>query len=179
MYSSAYEHCFPLLMDIEGGLTDHPGDPGGQTKYGISRLAYPEEDIENLTPERAKFLIHRDYWTAIRGDAINDRAIAFEILETAFILDPPGHPIRAAKIAQGALILFGVNVTYDGLIGPETIAALNAYRHKRDLIKLMNGLQLLALIFGARAETKIIDLVRKRLRHLQTFLRGWLRRIAL
>ena len=179
MYSSAYEHCFPLLLDIEGGRSDHPADPGKLTKYGISKLAYPEEDIENLTLERAKFLIHRDYWTAIHGDAINDRAIAFEMLETAFILDPRGYPVRATKIAQGALILFGVNVTYDGLIGPETIAALNAYPHKRHLIKLMNGLQLLALILGAKGEAQIIDLVRKRLRHLQTFLRGWLRRISL
>jgi hypothetical protein len=38
---------------------------------------------------------------------------------------------RSVKIAQGALIIHGVKVIFDGIIRPQTIGALNAYPHKR------------------------------------------------
>ncbi len=46
----------------EGGYVNDPQDPGGETKYGISKRAYPNEDIKNLTLDRAYELYKRDYW---------------------------------------------------------------------------------------------------------------------
>ena len=46
----------------EGGYVNHPNDRGGPTNFGISSLWYPNEDIKNLTPERASALLYRDYW---------------------------------------------------------------------------------------------------------------------
>jgi lysozyme family protein len=46
----------------EGGYVNDPQDPGGETKYGISKRAYPKEDIKNLTIDRAYELYKRDYW---------------------------------------------------------------------------------------------------------------------
>jgi len=37
-------------------------DPGGETNMGISKRQYPNEDIKNLTVERAKQLYYKDYW---------------------------------------------------------------------------------------------------------------------
>jgi lysozyme family protein len=62
------------LGPIEGGYSTDRNDPGNWTggaigagefkgtKYGISAKQYPEEDIPNLTRERAHELYRRDYW---------------------------------------------------------------------------------------------------------------------
>lgn len=51
------------IIKIEGGYVNDPDDPGGETKYGISKRAFPTEDIRNLTEERARFLYAEGYWT--------------------------------------------------------------------------------------------------------------------
>lgn len=50
------------ILEVEGGYVNHPNDPGGETKYGISKRAYPNLDIRNLTPEAALAIYRRDYW---------------------------------------------------------------------------------------------------------------------
>ena len=57
-----FPRCLPTILAMEGGLVDHPSDPGGLTKYGISQRAYPAEDIRALTKARAGELYRRDYW---------------------------------------------------------------------------------------------------------------------
>ena len=69
----SYEtHNFKVAMAFvrkwEGGYVNDPDDPGGETKYGISKRAYPQEDIKNLTRERAEFLYKRDYWDPLDLD---------------------------------------------------------------------------------------------------------------
>lgn len=49
-------------MRFEGGYVNDPADPGGETKYGISKRAYPNVDIRNLTPELAGTIYENDYW---------------------------------------------------------------------------------------------------------------------
>lgn len=57
-----FDRAFDLLIEFEGGFVNDPNDRGGATIYGISQKAYPNEDIKNLTPARAKELYLRDYW---------------------------------------------------------------------------------------------------------------------
>ena len=47
------EYLKGLVLD-EGGYVNHEDDPGGETKYGVSKTYYPDLDIKNLTPEKAK-----------------------------------------------------------------------------------------------------------------------------
>jgi lysozyme family protein len=181
-YSLKYLQCFSDLQELEGWDTtvDHPDDPGRMTKFGISQLAYPDEDIAGLTVDRAMFLIHRDYWTPWRLETITEEKIAFQIFESAFHMDPPcAGSGRSVKIAQGALIIHGVKVIFDGIIGPQTISALNAYPYKASLLKWMNLIQGAALMVGAAGEDDLIKLVKERLHQLQTFGRGWGRRIQM
>lgn len=65
---SNFERAFKFVVGEEGGYVNDPRDPGGETKYGISKRAYPDEDIKNLTLERALSLYKRDYWDKIKGD---------------------------------------------------------------------------------------------------------------
>lgn len=59
-----------ILIELEGGYSNHPGDPGGETKYGISKRAFPNEDIKNLTKQRAYELYKEHYWDKIHGDEL-------------------------------------------------------------------------------------------------------------
>lgn len=66
-----FDIAFGLVVDIEGGYKPATADdPGGETKYGISKRQYPAEDIPNLTLDRAKFLFQRDYWNAHKCDTL-------------------------------------------------------------------------------------------------------------
>jgi len=45
-----------------GGYVNHPADPGGETKYGISKAEYPDLDIAGLTLQQAAAIYLKDYW---------------------------------------------------------------------------------------------------------------------
>ena len=55
-----FQHCIDRILAEEGGQSNHPADPGGLTKFGISQRAYPTRDIAHLT--LAEALYRRDYW---------------------------------------------------------------------------------------------------------------------
>lgn len=46
----------------DGAFTDHPADPGGKTKWGISQKAYPDLNIANLKKTDAYAIYFADYW---------------------------------------------------------------------------------------------------------------------
>jgi lysozyme family protein len=121
-----FDEAFKRVVNHEGGFQDDPNDRGnwttgiigqGQlkgTKYGISAMTYPGEDIRNLTHERAKELYKRDFWAAAGCDLVPD-ALKFDLFDTA-VNSGVG---RAKKFLQRAL-----GVQDDGVIGKETIMAL-------------------------------------------------------
>ena len=47
---------------LDDGYVIDPHDPGGETKYGISKRAYPELDIKALSLADALGIYYRDYW---------------------------------------------------------------------------------------------------------------------
>lgn len=67
---SYFDSAFSIIIGIEKGYVNDPKDPGGETKYGISKRRYPGEDIPNLTLDRAKFLYQRDYWNSNKCGAM-------------------------------------------------------------------------------------------------------------
>ena len=69
MASDNLDRALEFTLKWEGGYIDHPFDPGGATKYGISQRAFPDHDIENLTLAQAKEIYRTKYWEAIDGDA--------------------------------------------------------------------------------------------------------------
>lgn len=60
-----------FVLKWEGqDYVDDPSDPGGETKYGISKKAHPNEDIKALTKERALEIYVQDYWVPAGCDTI-------------------------------------------------------------------------------------------------------------
>lgn len=63
-----FDKIISYVLTFEGGYVNDPDDPGGETNLGISKKAFPDEDIKNLTVARAKELYHAKYWNAVHGD---------------------------------------------------------------------------------------------------------------
>src|ERR1700687_938428 len=51
-----------FTLKWEGGYVNSPSDPGGETKWGISKRAYPNLDIANLTADQASCIYTQDDW---------------------------------------------------------------------------------------------------------------------
>ena len=66
---SNFDRAFRFLIGEEGGYSADPHDPGGETKFGISKRAYPQLDIKSLTLDQAKAIYRRDYWDRLQLDA--------------------------------------------------------------------------------------------------------------
>lgn len=110
---SKFELWFDNLMEDEGGYVNDPQDPGGETKWGVSKRSYPHLDIANLTREDAKGIAKSDYWDKF-GYA-PESTLRCMLADTAYNagLD------RAEKLLQHTL-----GVEADGQFGPLSQAAL-------------------------------------------------------
>lgn len=107
-----FESALDFVLAREGGYVNDPKDPGGETNMGISRKAYPDEDIAGMTRGRAAFLYRRDYWTPLCCDKLWP-ALALVTFDCAVNQGPR----TAAKMLQHS-----VGVSPDGIIGPRTLS---------------------------------------------------------
>jgi lysozyme family protein len=110
---SNFDRCMAHVFKSEGGYVNHPSDPGGETNFGISKRSYPNEDIRNMTKERAAAIYRRDFWNPVRGD---DLPAGLDLV--AFDAAVNSGVSRGARWLQQAL-----GVAADGKIGPATIEA--------------------------------------------------------
>lgn len=118
-----------LTLEIEGGYVNHPEDPGGETKYGISKRVYPHLDITSLTREEAGMILKRDYYDALRLSEVQDDSVRWKLLDMAVNMGQ----LRAKLYAQRAL-----NVDVDGIFGPATMTALNLIAPARIMMRLID-----------------------------------------
>ena len=110
-----FDKAFQIIIGHEGGYVNDPRDPGGETRYGISKRAYPNEDIKNLTLDRAKFLYKRDYWDAVEAESIPGAA-RLMVFDCA---------VNCGLTAARKLLQRAVGTKDDGIIGPKTRAAIS------------------------------------------------------
>lgn len=108
-----FDEAFKRVIGHEGGYVNDPDDRGGETKYGISKRAYPNLDIAGLTLDQAKAIYRRDYWGKAGCDLMPG-PLAFAAFDLA-VNAGVSQGIKAAQLAVGVLP--------DGVIGPKTRAA--------------------------------------------------------
>jgi lysozyme family protein len=149
--NNAFNFFIDHLLDLEGGYVNHPSDPGGETKYGISKRAYPDLDIKNLTREEAADIYERDYFTKNRLHELHP-AISVIVFDCAVNQGSK----RAIKFLQKSC-----GATVDGVIGPQTVSMANS----------CDAQSLLTEIAARRA------LHYAKLSTFDTFGKGWMRRL--
>lgn len=123
-----FDDAFSRLIGHEGGYVHDPNDPGGETKWGISKRSYPLVDIAALTREDAKTIYRRDFWDRIHADRLPEGA-AFQVFDFA-VNSGISTAVRCLQRAIG--------VADDGHWGPVSQAAANAMTES-DLIMRLNG----------------------------------------
>lgn len=145
-----FDGAFDRLMGHEGGYTTGIDDPGGETKWGISKRTYPTLDIKNLSRDDAKAIYLRDFWTPLDG---LPESVTFQLFDFA-VNSGIQTAIRKLQSAIG--------VADDGHFGPTSKAKAATFT-ETDLI-----MRLLA---------ERLDFMTK-LSNWDHNSRGWARRIA-
>lgn len=173
--SGSFEKAFLKTLGFEGGYSLDPDDPGGETKYGVSKAQYPNVNIKELSLDGAFEIYWRDYWMPLQLEALDNWDLAAEVFDTGVNQGKE----NAAMTLQGALTLLGSPLVVDGRVGPKTIAAANAYRHGDALIKLMNVFQGMLYLLGAANVEEVVQMIRARGAHVKRYLRGWLSRVQI
>ncbi len=123
-----FKRSLKVVRRWEGGLVDHPSDPGGITKWGISLRflraigmdvngdgVINGQDIKSLTEEQVEKIYHDHFWAKCHCDFLPD-----SVSLAVFDCGVNQGPSRAKRFLQKAL-----QVKVDGLIGPITLAAAN------------------------------------------------------
>jgi lysozyme family protein len=128
-----FEQAVQIVLMHEGGEVNHPSDPGGHTKYGISKRAFPKEDISSLTLDRAKELYKKHYWDLCECDKLPlfIRLMVFDCAVNQGVTRATTFLQRIGK------------VKVDGLIGPVTLRSLEGIE-PFDLVYLYEDMRLKA-----------------------------------
>lgn len=162
--SITFDEAFKRLIGHEGGYSTDRRDPGNWTggrvgvgtlkgtKFGLAANTYPNLDIKNLTLAQAKAIYKKDWWDKLGADGMHS-AIVFQLWDFAI----NAGKSRAIKELQQA-----VGVPADGIIGPQTLAAVNSH----DLNDVILSLTAERLKFYTSLST------------FKTYGKGWTNRVA-
>lgn len=160
------------IIKTEGGYVNHPNDRGGPTKYGITQRTYSNhlkrdvtiEEVKNITKELAYKIYETNYLIKPKIDKLQNNFL------TALVLDMAVNhgSVKAIIILQQTINKVNLfNITADGIIGPNTLKAVNTtYEYI--------GRYFTNLICNRREEI-YINIVNNN-ESQRVFLKGWLKR---
>lgn len=151
-----YDEAFVRLLGHEGDFVDHPSDPGGATRWGITeRVARAngyDGPMRQLPVEIAKRIAKKDYWDAVRADEL-PAAIRYSMFDAAYN-SGTRQAILWLQRACGA--------DADGVLGSKTLLA--AKTQNPDVLRQKMLAQRLRFMTN--------------LKNWDAFGRGWARRVC-
>ncbi len=151
---STFDDAFDKLMGNEGGYSNYPNDPGGETMWGVTKRVAQAwgymGEMRNLPREAAKQIAKTLYWDPLHCDTYDAR-IAFQVFDANY---NGGPVITWMQQASGAVA--------DGKLGPKSIAAVQTVEPYLFIIRFI----------AARLAYLTV------LQNWPSFGRGWARRIA-
>jgi lysozyme family protein len=162
-----FEEAFEKVLDIEGGYSDHEDDPGGKTKYGITEAVARRNgykgDMRDLTPDEAKEIYYHEFWLNHNYNKIKNRDIAIEMFDQAVNM---GQSTANRNLQKSNNLLTAAKdiypITVDGVIGPQTLRAINHCSKPIALFNVLNGYQIKHYINLAENSNKY-----------KSFIAGW------
>jgi len=164
-----FEEFAGKLLRLEGGYVNHPMDKGGPTKYGVILAVWQDhghdkdgdgdidaDDIKKLSEEDARYIAKKIFWDYFLADLISNQPLADLIVDWGY---NSGRK-TVAKIIQRL-----VKVQVDGIVGPQTLRAING----ADPEMLFETLKIERKVF-------LTNIVKKRPDQL-VFYDGWMNRV--
>lgn len=169
-----FTQAFQLMIAHEGGYVNDPDDPGGETYKGIARKIHSKWNgwttvdmlkrqtgfPANLDKEaELQFAVSDFYritfWDPMLGDQITDQHVANSIFDFG---------VNAGLGTSASLAQMVVGAKTDGVIGPKSIATINAFNSEHFLAA-----------FTIAKIARYITIVKKRPTS-QKYFYGWVRR---
>jgi len=115
-----FDESFTRLLGHEGGYSNHPSDPGGETMWGVTKTVARQNGyvgpMRDLPVSIAKSIYHRQYWAPVRCDELPG-ALRYAVFDAAV----NSGTVQAAKWLQRA-----IGATDDGRVGPQTLTMARA-----------------------------------------------------
>lgn len=157
----------PFILQWEGGFVNDPDDLGGATNKGITIDTFTEykkrkgqkaptvTDLKNISDAEWRDVFKSLYWDRWKADEIKSQAVANILVD--WVWASGSHGIKRPQRLLG--------VKADGIVGEQTIAALNA----------MDAATLFKMIKDDRA--KFIDEICKARPKNEKYRKGWMNRI--
>ncbi len=112
-----FDTAFDRLMGHEGGYSNNPADPGGETMWGVTkRVAVAggwTGSMKDFPRDRAKQVYRFEYWDAIKAEQLPE-SLRFDVFDAAV----NSGIKQAVKWLQ-----YAIGAEPDGLIGPATLKA--------------------------------------------------------
>ena len=178
MSTASFDTAHAFTAKWEGGLSDHPSDPGGITNYGVSLKwlrsldkdsgdidgngDIDADDIRALTPAQAASLFYDKFWLPYTLESL-PLIIAVAVYD--FMVNAgPGQAIKELQRACNMLDTKGVPLAIDGGLGPKTRAFVDSCDHDA-----------LFACYQERRTRFYTELSQSR-PDLAVFLKGWLNR---
>lgn len=157
------EQLVPKLLRWEGGFVNDPDDAGGATNKGVTlatfRKFYGESatvaQLKRISDEQWLHIFKVGYWNKFKADDINDQSLANLCVDWLY-----NSGIVAIKRVQKI-----VGVVDDGIVGPKTIAAINA-REPEPLFYQIRA-----------ARIAFVETIVRNKSSQRKFLQGWMNRI--
>lgn len=157
------ELMIPFIRKWEGGWANDPDDAGGCTMAGVTIATYRKyygndktcDDLRFITQDEWLHIFKAGYWDKMKGDLIENQSIAQLCVDMAW----GSGSYWAIRKTQRA-----IGVKDDGIIGPKTLAALNAEPHEEVFDKIWNMRREWLCNIAKKGNNK-------------KFLKGWLRRL--
>lgn len=159
-YPIKFLNAISTTLDHEGGYVNDPDDPGGETKYGITKRQYPDLEIISLSRDDAIHIYFEDFWSQHGYALIEDEQVSGKIFDLGVNMGPR----NAHMCLQRACRACNASVVEDGLLGPETFEAVN----KTPPIAILAAFRSEAAGYYRRLVTKN--------KTLRKYLKGWLNR---
>lgn len=168
-----FDIALKRTLQFEGGYSNNPHDPGGETYCGISRKNWPDwegwehlDDVEMLESLIRDFY-REHFWGKLHGDEIASQDIANELFDAAVNCGLK-LPVQWLQRALNALNSGKKDDLWaDGKLGSKTFDMLSA-ETRADLI--------LSIIRAYRV-AYYADLAGAKI-NLRRFLPGWLNRVS-
>lgn len=141
---STFAPAIAVTLKNEGGYTNDPVDPGGETNFGITRkflLSVGESalaiDMHTMTVDQAKHIYEKYWWIQYGYGTIVDQTIATKVFDFSVNMGSS----RAHKLLQqGMNNAFNSNLVVDGGLGPTTFGKVNAVVSTDDKQALLNAI---------------------------------------
>ena len=162
-----FDKAIKVVLAHEGGFINHPDDPGGPTKWGISQrflqdIGLPHEisDIKDMSQQQAIDLYRIHWWEKYHYHQLPE-PIAIKLFDLAVNIGSR----QAHRLIQRACRACHAPIKEDGILGPITKKTIETLEPNH----LLAALRAEAAGFY-RTLTAITPLQRKQ------FLNGWLKR---